>query len=345
MRPRQIKLAAAWMLAAALFQQSGRVHSESLDPEFFTAVQIGPTRELVVAGNMGAMLSMDWGESWTPVSRQAAGSYSGPREWNPIGHISEEYLLSWTRPLRPAPQGVDRKGRHYRCNADASGVEIREARGEEWLPAASIAAAGEPKPGLCLDILVVKGIPNVLTPSAVLQGLDGRKRWQSRPLGQERVVYSGSRLLADDRGQLYIKAVPAMLEGSILSSRDQGATWEEARFGRDGEAPGLLRIQRNTLYFWTASPGEEGRVQLKLYQSHDGVSSELLLEGIERPSIVWTEFSPDILDIGPQGELAIVADRVLYLSTNQGESWERVSYSEMQRGRRRVTEPQSEPQE
>lgn len=304
-------------------------------------VQFGPKGELLVAGSMGAMLSVDGGKTWSPPMRAPGGAPDDPSL--SVQQMAKRRNLTWPGLQWPfgVRSAVDDQGRIYRCSRKAPGVEYSDNHGKDWMTTdllgdqrvkqSVVKQSVEESPDPCGIVSVVANVPYILTGQSIYWSEDRGQHWK-RIHHTLDALYAPEavrqiRLFGDSNGVLYINHQLSLTQQDrhikIQRSKDQGATWEPLFFDLPKEqAIGtlvLLRIHKDALYF--AAQARQGDKPISLYRSTDARTTTKLLD-IPSSSLLYTGLR--FFDIGPHGELAVVGPQSLFVSNDQGKTWKTI---------------------
>ena len=324
---------------------------------YLTSVQFGPHGELLVAGTMGAMLSMDSGRRWTSPLASAAGSSMAYPVGDAIERLSESRGLDWAKDSM-SRVAIDRQGRRYACAKNRMGVEISDDDGRSWMSTqpldksdpgtqtvadgvativdingrrrplrntAELRAAGDRDE--CTGVTLIGDVPYVLARAGVYHSEDRGLHWIGHYhfLGGFTGYYprGAGGLFGDGNGTLYVNHERAWQGGDghlrVYRSMDQGETWQAMtfNFAASDLAGDMMLLRIRDDVLYFAMRSGDSG-HVSLCRSVDGRTATRLLD-FDRGD--FPRAGVNFMDIGPRGELAVLGPQNLFLSEDQGRSW------------------------
>jgi photosystem II stability/assembly factor-like uncharacterized protein len=320
-------------LCMSITAMANTVRMESLN-----WVQFGPHGELLVAGSMGAMLSVDGGKTWTSPVRALGGAPDDPSL--SVQQMAKKRNLTWPGLQWPfgVRSAVDDQGRIYRCSRNNVSVEYSDNHGKDWIRAIVLTDNVEESAYPCHIVSMVANVPYVLSDRSIYWSEDRGQHWKRNhhaldvPRGSDplRLI----KLFGDSNGVLYVNHKLPWTQTDqyikIQRSKDQGASWEPLFFNLPREqAIGtvvLLQIHKDALYFVTQAGLRE---PTSLYRSTDARTATKLLD---IPSAPLLYVGLRFFDIGPHGELAVVGNQSLFVSKDQGKTWKTIGKDTLWKG-------------
>jgi len=267
-------------------------------------------------------------------------------------------------PMLSVPAGPisDENGHQYACSKNGSRIKVSDNFGKTWkefgvleIPerttettrvlAISNIKAGvseDPVPDICRNVFIVNKTPYVVGASAVYRSDDRGEHWigvnHKGYLGEfayppyelvddgKGTLYCNNMIYAEANGTVFQKKYIEFNQMQIFKSTDQGANWQFMAFSLpDGKGSGhlntmrLLRVQDNVLYL----ASDSGNNKVSLYKS---VGGKTLTKLLDVPSFeVATDITHVNLDIGSNGELAVIGSDSLSISRDNGLTWATIS--------------------
>jgi photosystem II stability/assembly factor-like uncharacterized protein len=299
-------------------------------------VRFGSHGEILIAGSMGLLLSVDGGKNW---SLNPFPLENGTLTDSAIEKISAEFhfdLSKKTELLAPMYPVMDSKGRLYGCSSGFTRIIISDNHGETWKTVFHIDESDEPSliNDFCAQIAIIADTPYVFGNAGIYWSVDRGLHWKRIQHRFAPARESSAGPFGDENGTLYVNGINWEDADKILSSPDHGATWGTTPLNFPNVLhpkykcnSTLLRLQGNTLYFVT-NCGDT-----TIYKSTDGKTAIKLLDipskNLEGQPDSRVNVNVKDIDIGPQGELAVLGDGCLYLSSDQGGRWKYISRDEL----------------